>query len=97
VLDGANRATAVLTTQNLAHLVPATSQARGPSWNTHLDGPPLMMTTGRGQTPFALDLHFDDTAHSFIVAPTGAGKSFLVSVMCMQWLKYPCAQVYALD
>jgi type IV secretion system protein VirB4 len=93
----ANRATAALTTQNLAHLVPATSHARGPSWNTHLDGPPLMMTTGRGQTPFALDLHEDDVGHTFIVGPTGTGKSTLLALLALQWLKYPGAQVYALD
>jgi type IV secretory pathway VirB4 component len=92
-----NRRTPILTSRNLAHLVPATSAARGPQWNTHLDGPPLLMVTGRGQTPYALDFHFDDTAHTFIVGPTGSGKSFLVALLCMQWLKYAGAQVYALD
>jgi type IV secretory pathway VirB4 component len=55
------------------------------------------MTTGEGHTPFALDLHDDDVGHTFIVGPTGSGKSFLVSLLCMQWLKYAGAQVYALD
>ena len=95
----ANTSTVIMTTRNLAHLVPSTTPVSGPRWNTHLNGPPLLYTTGRGATPFALDLHDDDVGHTFIVGPTGSGKSFLVSLLCMQWLKYGGgqAQVYALD
>ncbi len=92
-----NLSTTMLTTRNLSHLVPATSHVRGPAWNKHLDGPPLLMVTGRGQTPVALDLHDDDVAHTFIVGPPGTGKSTLVANLALAWLKYRGAQVYAID
>ena len=95
----ANARTPLLTSKNLGHLGPATSLCRGPAWNAHLHGPPLLMTTGRGQTPFALDLHDDDVGHTMIIGPTGAGKSTLLALLCLQWLKYADgqAQVYLFD
>ena len=92
-----NRSTTILTTQNLAHLIPAKQHARGPAWNKHLNGPPLLYVTGRGSTPVALDLYEDDVGHTMIIGPTGTGKSTLLALLCMQWLKYAGAQVYALD
>jgi type IV secretory pathway VirB4 component len=87
------------TSTNMAHLFPATGHSRGPTWNTHLHGLPLLLTTGRGQTPFWLDLHDDDVAHTMIIGPTGTGKSYLLALLALQWLKYANggAQVYAFD
>ena len=77
----ANRATAALTTQNLAHLVPATSHARGPSWNTHLDGPPLMMTTGAGRRRLPWILHEDDVGR-YVYRRTDRGLGSRHSLAC---------------
>jgi type IV secretory pathway VirB4 component len=68
----------------------------GPARNTHLDGPPLMMTATDGATPFRLNLHVGDVGHTLIVGPTGAGKSVLLATLAAQWLRYTDAQVYPL-
>jgi type IV secretory pathway VirB4 component len=86
------------TSRNMAHLFPATGHSRGPTWNAHLRGLPLLLTTGRGQTPFWLDLHDDDVAHTMVIGPTGTGKSYLLALLALQWVKYPGGpQVYAFD
>jgi len=82
---------------NLAHLLPATAPWGGPQWNTHLDGPPLLRTTGRGQTPFNLDTYEGDVGMAYIAGPIGSGKSTLLATMVMAWLKYPCAEVKIFD
>jgi len=87
----------LLHSMNLAHLFPATAPWRGVSWNTHLDGPPLMQVTGKGHTPFRLSLHDGDVGHTLIAGPTGAGKSTLLALIALQFLRYPDAQVYAWD
>jgi type IV secretory pathway VirB4 component len=87
----------LLTTRNLAHLLPVTSVWRGTSWNTHLQAPALLRVTGRGTTPFDLDTYEGDTGHFEIVGPTGAGKSTLANLMALYWQRYPAAQVYVFE
>jgi type IV secretory pathway VirB4 component len=93
-----NKRLPILTTRNLAHLVLLNHPTVGPAWNPHLQGYPLLRVTGRGQTPIWLDLYDDDVGHSMVIGPTGTGKSLLLALMAMQWLKYgPDAQVYIFD
>ena len=88
----------LLHTRNLAHILPMTTPWTGSPWNPHLQAPALLLTTGRGHRPFWLDLYEGDTGHCKLIAPTGAGKSTLVALMALQWLKvHPQAQVYAFD
>ena len=87
----------LLHSHNLAHLFPATAPWGGPTWNTHLDGPPLMRTIGRGHTPFNLDIYDGDVGMTYIAGPIGSGKSTFLATMVMQWLKRPGAEVKIID
>jgi type IV secretion/conjugal transfer VirB4 family ATPase len=82
---------------NLAHLLPAAAVWAGPERNDHLDGPPLLYATSNGSTPFRLVLHDGDVGHTLVIGPTGAGKSVLLALCALQWLRYPRAQVYFFD
>ena len=82
---------------NLAHIMPLSAVWAGPSENAHLQGPPLLMTATDGHTPFRLVTHQGDVGHTLAVGPTGAGKSVLLSLMAMQFLKYKNAQVFIFD
>jgi type IV secretion system protein VirB4 len=84
-------------TLNLAHLMPLSSVWAGPARNDHLDGPPLLYAQTSGSTPFRLSTHVGDVGHMLIVGPTGAGKSVLLTLMALQFRRYPGAQVYIFD
>ena len=84
-------------TLNLAHLMPLSSVWAGPERNEHLDGPPLIYAETSGSTPFRFSTHVGDVGHSFVVGPTGAGKSVLLALMALQFRRYPNSQVYIFD
>jgi type IV secretion system protein VirB4 len=84
-------------TLNLAHLMPLPSVWAGPVRNGHLDGPPLLVAKTAGSTPFRLFTHVGDVGHMMVVGPTGAGKSVLLSLIALQFRRYPRAQVYIFD
>lgn len=90
-------------TLNLAHLMPLSSVWAGPAANEHLgkvtgtEAPPLLFAETTGSTPFRLSTHVGDVGHMLIVGPTGAGKSVLLSLMALQFRRYPGAQVYVFD
>lgn len=82
---------------NLAHLMPLSSVWAGPAANDHLDGPPLLLAETSGSTPFRLSTHVGDVGHMLVVGPTGAGKSVLLSLLAMQFRRYPGARVFMFD
>jgi type IV secretion system protein VirB4 len=84
-------------TLNLAHLVPLSCVWAGPPGNAHLDGPPLLYAETSGTTPFRLSTHVGDVGHMLIVGPTGAGKSVLLSLLALQFRRYPDAQITIFD
>ena len=84
-------------TLNLAHLMPLSSVWAGPARNAHLDGPPLLIAKTAGSTPFRLSTHVGDVGHMMVVGPTGAGKSVLLSLIALQFRRYPDAQIYIFD
>jgi type IV secretion/conjugal transfer VirB4 family ATPase len=84
-------------TLNLAHLMPVSSVWAGPARNAHLDGPPLLFAETSGSTPFRLSTHVGDVGHMLVVGPTGAGKSVLLSLLAMQFRRYPAARIYMFD
>jgi type IV secretion/conjugal transfer VirB4 family ATPase len=92
----------VVSTLNLAHMIPASSVWTGQTHNAHLAkvtgvGLPHVLCTTTGATPFRLDLNVEDVGHTLVLGPTGAGKSTLLAVLALQWLKYPKAQVIIFD
>jgi type IV secretion system protein VirB4 len=87
---------------NLAHLLPLSAVWAGESENEHLAkvcgrGEPHVHCSTAGATPFRLNLSIGDVGHTLVVGPTGAGKSTLLSLLALQWLRYPEAQVVIFD
>ena len=93
----ANVRQALVSTLNLAHLMPVSAVWAGPERNAHLEGPPLMVTRTEGATPFRLVTHVGDVGHMLVVGPTGAGKSVLLATMALQFRRYPRARIFAFD
>jgi type IV secretion system protein VirB4 len=87
----------ILSTHNLAHLMPASAVWAGPARDDHLQAPALLHAETTEQTPFRLVLHQGDVGHTLVIGPTGAGKTTLLALMALQFLRYPGAQVYLFD
>lgn len=87
----------IVSTLNLAHMMPVSAVWAGPERNTHLDGPPLIVTRTDGATPFRLVTHIGDVGHTLVVGPTGMGKSVLLATLAMQFRRYPGSRIFAFD
>jgi type IV secretion system protein VirB4 len=87
----------LISTLNLAHMMPLSAVWAGPKRNEHLDAPPLIVTRTAGATPFRLVTHVDDVGHTFVVGPTGAGKSVLLAMLALQFRRYANARVFVFD
>jgi len=87
----------LVSTLNLAHMMPVSAVWAGQERNHHLDGPPLIVTRTDGSTPFRLVTHIGDVGHTAIVGPTGAGKSTLLALLAMQFRRYPKSAVYVFE
>ncbi|HCL3876041.1 conjugal transfer protein TrbE [Pseudomonas aeruginosa] len=87
----------IVSTLNLAHMMPLSAVWAGPERNDHLNGPPLIVTRTGGSTPFRLVTHIGDVGHTMIVGPTGMGKSVLVATLAMQFRRYPGSRIFAFD
>lgn len=88
----------ILSSLNLAHMLPISAKWAGPELNKAWGGSPLIYAQTNDMTPFRFDLHTDgDVGHTLIVGPTGAGKSLLVSLMAAQSRRYPNSQCFIFD
>ncbi|SIR50791.1 conjugal transfer protein TrbE [Pseudacidovorax sp. RU35E] len=87
----------IVSTLNLAHLMPVSAVWAGPERNAHLGGPPLVITRTDGATPFRLVTHVGDVGHTLVVGPTGMGKSVLLATLALQFRRYPGSRVLAFD
>src|SRR5690606_29278434 len=92
---------ALLSSANLADLLPTTSVwpglAHNPSQYFPPKSPALLWAATDGNTPFRLNLHDSDVGHTLVVGRTGAGKSVLVGSVAAQWMRYPGAQLFYFD
>jgi type IV secretion/conjugal transfer VirB4 family ATPase len=97
----ANLRRPLVSTRNLADLLPSTSVwpglAHNPSPLFPPGSPALLWAATTGATPFWLNLHDDDVGHTLVVGATGAGKSTLLNLLIAQFLRYPRAQVFSFD
>jgi len=86
---------------NLAHMMPASAVWAGPLVCPNDMFPPNspvhLYAVTNGSTPFRLSTFVGDVGHALIVGPTGAGKSVVLNVLEAQWQRYPDAQVYIFD
>jgi type IV secretion system protein VirB4 len=87
----------MVSTLNLADLLPVSAAWAGPAGDAALGGPPLALARTTGATPFRLVLHVGDVGHAMVVGPTGSGKSALLSFLALQWFRYPGARVVFFD
>ncbi|MDT4816940.1 type IV secretion/conjugal transfer ATPase, VirB4 family [compost metagenome] len=87
----------LISTLNLAHLMPVSAVWAGPARNDHLDGPPLVVTRTDGATPFRLVTHVGDVGHTLVAGPTGMGKSVLLATLALQFRRYPGARLFVFD
>ena len=92
----------LVSTGNMAHVVPITAVWTGTKSSTFLEevsgvDVPLLTCSTNFSTPFFLNLHVGDVGHTFVAGPTGAGKSTLLGLLMIQWLKYPRARVILFD
>jgi type IV secretion/conjugal transfer VirB4 family ATPase len=87
----------IVSTLNLAHLLPLSAVWAGPVRNAHLNAPPLMTTKTDGSTPFRLSTHVGDVGHTLIVGPIGAGKSTFLAIFIVQVRRYPKAKIFCFD
>jgi len=93
----ANVRVPLVSTLNLAHMMPLSAVWAGPEKNVHLNDGPLLYATTEGHTPFRLVTHQGDVGHTLVVGPTGAGKSVLLNLLSLQFKRYSGAQVFTFD
>lgn len=97
----ANLRRPLLSTKNLAHILPLATVWHGRTVNPcpfyPANSPCLGVVTTAGDTPLYLNLHVDDIAHTFICGATGSGKSTLLGFLASQFLRYKNAHVFAFD
>jgi type IV secretion/conjugal transfer VirB4 family ATPase len=60
----------------------------GETRNGHLRGEYLAVLETNHQTPYFLNLHYRDVAHTMILGRTGSGKSFLLNFLITNLQKY---------
>ena len=91
----------LLSTRNIADLLPVTSVwpglATNPSPFFPPKSPPLLWAATAGSTPFRVNLHDSDVGHTLVLGKTGSGKSVLLALLAAQFRRYPEAQVFAFD
>lgn len=91
----------LLSTRNIADLLPVTSVWPGLAYNPSpifpALSPPLLWAATGGATPFRVNLHDSDVGHTLVVGKTGAGKSVLLGLLAAQFRRYPGAQLFVFD
>ena len=91
----------LVNTLNLADILPLASVWTGSPHNPCPYYPEnsrcLAVLTTDGATPFRLNLHEGDLAHTIILGPTGSGKSTLLALLAAQFRCYPESCIYVFD
>jgi type IV secretion system protein TrbE len=87
----------IVSTLNLAHMLPVSAVWAGQERNAHLDGPPLIVTRTDGATPFRVVTHIGDVGNTLVVGPIGMGKSVLLATMALQFRRYAGSGIFAFD
>jgi type IV secretion/conjugal transfer VirB4 family ATPase len=73
---------------NYADLSFLFGQRTGEVVNTHLGTEHLAVLESESGTPYFLNLHYQDVAHSIVLGATGSGKSFLLNFLITHLQKY---------
>lgn len=78
-------------------LSPVSSIFQGFETNDYLRDESLMVARTSSRDIFHLNLHVGDVGHTFIVGPTGSGKSVLIGMIVVEFTKYNNSQVFIFD
>ena len=78
-------------------LSPISSIFQGFETNNYLKEESLMIARTSSRDIFHLNLHVGDVGHTFIVGPTGSGKSVAIGMLAVEFLKYKNSQVFIFD
>ncbi len=82
---------------NYADLSFLYTPSTGSPENPHLGATALAVLESDHGTPYALNLHCQDNAHTLILGATGSGKSFLLNFLLTQLQQYdPCTFIFDL-
>ena len=73
---------------NYADLAFLFAPDRGSETNRHLDAESLGELETMQRTPYDLNLHVQDVAHTLVLGATGSGKSFLLNFLIAQLQRY---------
>lgn len=94
----------LLSTYNIASYMTLCSLFSGITTNEHLKeltgvGTPHLYGYLVNGSPYCLNLNgsTDDVGHTLIIGNTGAGKSFLLSLLASSWSKYPNSRCIIFD
>jgi len=91
----------LINTMNLADLLPTstiwTGENYAPSPLFKPNSPALLHGVTSGRSPFRFNLHVRDLGHGIIFGPTRTGKSTLLGLIALQWLRYQDARIFAFD
>ncbi|MBF0532620.1 MAG: DUF87 domain-containing protein [Candidatus Omnitrophica bacterium] len=91
----------LISTMNLAHIVPLTSVWPGLNHNPcpffPKEAPPLFYGKTVGATPYRFNLHVSDVGHAMVLGPTGSGKSTLLALIAASFFRYANSQVFIFD
>ena len=79
---------AYLLNTNAADLSLLFTVATGEPQNAHLGQPCLVVLETTRRTPFYLNLHHQDLAHTLVLGATGSGKSFLLNLLVAHAQQY---------
>lgn len=88
---------ALISSKNLAHMMPLQASWSGDAISTHLGEAPHMHCVTDGSTPYRLNLNDQDVGHTIILGPNGSGKSVLLMMLAICFMKYLYAQVFIFD
>ena len=78
-------------------LSPISSIFQGFETCDYLKDEALMITRTSSRDIFYLNLHIRDVGHTFIIGPTGGGKSVLIGMIIAEFFKYKNSQVFIFD
>ena len=91
----------LINTLNLADMLPTSSIWTGsdvaPCPMYPPNSPPLLLGVTHGATAFRFNCHMRDLGHTLIFGPTRAGKSTLLGLIALQFLRYPRMTLFAFD
>jgi type IV secretion/conjugal transfer VirB4 family ATPase len=92
----------VVSSINLAHMIPATAVWSGDECNEHIvkitgQRESHIYCTTDGTNQFRLNTNVGDLGHTLVIGPPGSGKSVLMVTLAMQWARYHAARVIIFD